>query len=504
MLDAPEDPLWSFDEDALCSPFGQVTSSFDYKVLNDPIHGHIQVPKSIMQLVDTPEFQRLRDLKQLGTLYFVFPGAHHNRFEHSIGTSYLAGKLINRLKCEQPELHITDRECYLIQVAGLAHDLGHGPFSHLFDSRVIPALAPGRNWSHEAGSEMMLEKLINDNGLEFDTREVKFLKDVISGVIPKQHDQRYLYQIISNSCFSVDVDKFDYLSRDCLYLGVKHSYDSSRLLNFSKVINGNICFHAKEAYNLYELFHTRYTLHKQIYSHRVCQSVDYMISDALIAADEELGIAESIDDPDLYLHMTDYVLHTIETSKSPGLQKSRDIIKRLRKRDLYKFVEESLLDQTATQMIKYKSLRPEDIIASYTPVSPQDRLVPEDLIVADIKINYAMKDENPVNHIGFFRSWHDKHSFHIPSHKVSLLIPDQYEERMIRLFCRHKSKVQAAQSAFRQFIAAKRITSPGSKRKRYDSSQPTPLKSQCTPSSQKTPLHSKTLNFDGSPGSPCS
>lgn len=76
----------------------------------------------------------------------------------------------------------------------------------------------------------------------------------------------------------MDVDKFDYLARDCLNLGMKTSYDFSRLMLAGRVIGGEICFHAKEVYNVYEMFHTRYSLHKQVYSHRVVKAIEYMIT----------------------------------------------------------------------------------------------------------------------------------------------------------------------------------------------------------------------------------
>lgn len=74
---------------------------FDVKILNDPIHGHMELPSYCVEMIDTPQFQRLRDLKQLGTTYFIFPGASHNRFEHSIGVSHLANTLMNRFKVFQ-------------------------------------------------------------------------------------------------------------------------------------------------------------------------------------------------------------------------------------------------------------------------------------------------------------------------------------------------------------------------------------------------------------------
>uniref|UniRef100_A0AAZ1X6P1 HD domain-containing protein n=1 Tax=Oreochromis aureus TaxID=47969 RepID=A0AAZ1X6P1_OREAU len=113
-----------------------------HQVFNDPIHGHIELPPLLVKIIDTPQFQRLRNIKQLGGGYFVFPGASHNRFEHSIGVGYLAGELAKALKVKQPELNISDRDVLCVQIAGLCHDLGHGPFSHLFDGMFNPEADP--------------------------------------------------------------------------------------------------------------------------------------------------------------------------------------------------------------------------------------------------------------------------------------------------------------------------------------------------------------------------
>uniref|UniRef100_A0A3Q3GDI9 HD/PDEase domain-containing protein n=1 Tax=Labrus bergylta TaxID=56723 RepID=A0A3Q3GDI9_9LABR len=93
-------------------------------VFNDPIHGSIELHPLLIKIIDTPQFQRLRFIKQLGGVYFVYPGASHNRFEHSIGVGYLAGKLAEALRSRQPELNITERDVLCVQIAGLCHDLG--------------------------------------------------------------------------------------------------------------------------------------------------------------------------------------------------------------------------------------------------------------------------------------------------------------------------------------------------------------------------------------------
>lgn len=93
-----------------------------------------------------------------------------------------------------------------------------------------------------------------------------------------------MFDIVANKKNSVDVDKFDYIERDTYNLGLRSSYDPKRLLVYSRVINNEICYHQKEVYNVYEMFHTRYTLFKQIYTHRVGKSIELMIVDAFMAA----------------------------------------------------------------------------------------------------------------------------------------------------------------------------------------------------------------------------
>ena len=98
-----------------------------------PIHGIIGITPLMKKIIDTPEFKRLHGLRQLGAAYLVYPSANHTRFEHSIGVAHLAGIMIKHLQQNQPELEITDRTIELVQIAGLVHDIGHGPFSHMYD-----------------------------------------------------------------------------------------------------------------------------------------------------------------------------------------------------------------------------------------------------------------------------------------------------------------------------------------------------------------------------------
>ncbi|XP_037832976.1 deoxynucleoside triphosphate triphosphohydrolase SAMHD1-like [Kryptolebias marmoratus] len=96
-----------------------------YKVFNDPIHGHVELHPLLVRFIDTPQFQRLRNIKQLGGTYFVYPGASHSRFEHSIGVAFLAGQLVQHLREKQSELEISERDVLCVQIAGLCHDFCH-------------------------------------------------------------------------------------------------------------------------------------------------------------------------------------------------------------------------------------------------------------------------------------------------------------------------------------------------------------------------------------------
>ena len=110
-----------------------MAESFE-KTIYDPIHGYIHMSGNCLNIIDSVYFKRLQNIKQTGLLYHVFPGATHTRFEHSLGVAYLGEKLMVNLMHKQPHLKITPRMIEMVKIAGLCHDLGHGPFSHMFDN----------------------------------------------------------------------------------------------------------------------------------------------------------------------------------------------------------------------------------------------------------------------------------------------------------------------------------------------------------------------------------
>lgn len=249
----------------------------------------------------------------------------------------------------------------------------------------VLASRPDVEFHHEEMSKRMLEYLVDDNSIDMEREDIKFVQELIEGVPSKANeDRRWMYEIVSNSRNSVDVDKFDYLARDCYNLGIKSSYDFSRLMKFSRVINNEVCFHSKEVYNMYEMFHTRYSLFKQVYSHRVGKAIEYMVSDALLHADPYLKISERVRSPETYCYLTDSILTQIEASTAPELAKSRSIIKRLRKRELYRMADEIIVP--SHKLGTFPNVTVEGIL-EYKPAD--SNLVPDDIIVDIFTCNYG-------------------------------------------------------------------------------------------------------------------
>ncbi|CAI7999444.1 Deoxynucleoside triphosphate triphosphohydrolase SAMHD1 [Geodia barretti] len=167
------------------------------KIINDPIHGHIQLDSILIKIIDTPQFQRLRDIKQLGCTYRVFPGASHNRFEHAIGACHLAGELVEVIRNLQTDVYtgnmpiVTPVDALCVKIAALCYNLGYGPFSHVFDEMCAEKIS---GWSVEKASVVMFQCIINANEneklrrslrqLEVNDAELRFIEALIDQSLP--------------------------------------------------------------------------------------------------------------------------------------------------------------------------------------------------------------------------------------------------------------------------------------------------------------------------------
>ncbi|XP_047708195.1 deoxynucleoside triphosphate triphosphohydrolase SAMHD1 isoform X1 [Prionailurus viverrinus] len=456
------------------------------KVINDPIHGHIELHPLLIRIIDTPQFQRLRYIKQLGGSYYIFPGASHNRFEHSLGVGYLAGCLVRALREKQPELQISERDVLCVQIAGLCHDLGHGPFSHMFDGRFIPLARPDVEWTHEQGSVKMFEHLVNSNGLKavmehyglIPEEDICFIKEQITGPLEspikdslwpykgRPKEKSFLYEIVANKRNGIDVDKWDYFARDCHHLGIQNNFDYQRFIKFARVCEVDdrkrICTRDKEVGNLYDMFHTRTSLHRRAYQHKVGNIIDTMITDAFLKADpyieivgaegKKYHISTAIDDMDAFTKLTDNIFLEILYSSDPKLNAAREILKKIECRNLYKYVGETKpKGTTKIEKENYKSL-PEDLADS----KPKDILIEtelkaEDFIVDVINMDYGMEDKNPIDHVRFYCKSDLSKAVRITKDQVSELLPERFAEQLIRVYCK-KTDAKSLFAAHQYFV----------------------------------------------------
>lgn len=289
------------------------------KIFNDPIYGYIEIPSYCIQIIDTPFFQRLRYLKQLGCTYFVFHGANHTRFEHSIGVCYLAGEWIKHLKKIQPELQITDEDIKIVQISGLLHDIGHGPLSHTFET-FINMTRPGIDYRHENMSIQIVKAIFSSY-----EGDVSYIESIVSNIIVGLPIAKsFLGQIINNTINGIDADKLDYFTRDSQCTSFKIGCDWKRIIYESRVIDNEIVFPKKLVGDIWNLYQTRFRLYKDLYFHKTVRIIERHLVEALIIADKHnvfsfkgLKLSESINDINSFLYTQDDIIGQMERCNIP-------------------------------------------------------------------------------------------------------------------------------------------------------------------------------------------
>lgn len=248
-------------------------------------------------------------------------------------------------------------------MAGLMHDLGHGPFSHAFDRGVIPTLLrlKGRtaadidNWTHERASVLLLDHMIETHSLpvEDDEFDPQFIKDLIlcEDHKEKYQEKKWMFEIVANKRNSFDVDKLDYLCRDNYHCGLNQQQghqdyiNYSQILQSSRVINNQIAYNVKVINSIKMVFDLRFEMFRAIYNHKRAQALDLMYRDVLVNADPKFRFLENLNDPEHYRNWTDLIVKRIERSDDIRLKKSKEIITRIQSRDLFQYVDGFFLER---------------------------------------------------------------------------------------------------------------------------------------------------------------
>ncbi|MEM3665678.1 MAG: HD domain-containing protein [Candidatus Bathyarchaeia archaeon] len=288
--------------------------------IKDPVHGYVYITEFEKQIIDSYPIQRLRRLRQLSGAEYVYPGANHTRFEHSVGVMYLAGKVVENPNIVQ---QINEEEAEMARIAALLHDVGHGPFSHVFEHLLDKKLGK----THEDMTEWIIMKSELKDLLGKSEYNLKEVGKLAAGRAETR--KAFLNQIISSA---VDVDKLDFVVRDTHHTGAEYGYvDVFRLIHALDVLGENLAVDLGALSALESFIIARIESFKSIYFHRVGRAAQIMLAMAMEKADEELGLT-SFKTPEDYLAMDDYTVWT----RLKQCKKSSEIIENLERRRMLK------------------------------------------------------------------------------------------------------------------------------------------------------------------------
>jgi len=313
----------------------------------DPIHDFVRVYDNELKIIDTPIFQRLRRIRQLSGAHLIYPGAQHTRFEHSLGVMHIAS-MAGQALAEKGVVSFDDIQN--LRLAGLLHDIGHGPFSHLFEEIFVEK----RKISHEdLGRDIILKTEIGDiiskNGfdkklitkLAFGDSKLQFMNEVISGAL--------------------SADMMDYLLRDGYFTGAEHAkIDHHRLTHSLDVYKNKLALDKSSLVNFETMMISRYQMFKAVYFHKTVRAGEVMLLEAIDLAEGELGLSSM--NLDEYLKLSDDVILAKLLNlpeHNSKLKASKKIATDYLNRNLFKSVFESTLTGKAITKKRMQELRGE-------------------------------------------------------------------------------------------------------------------------------------------------
>ena len=343
--------------------------------ITDPIHDFIRLNKTEHQIIDTPVFQRLRRIKQLSGAHLTYPGAQHTRFEHSLGVLHIASMAASSLNSKG--LMSTD-DIENIRLAALLHDIGHGPFSHLFEE----VLQRKKQSHEEIGKQIILKSEIGDI-----ISKSGYDKKLIHNLAVGQSRMQYLNEIVSGA---LSADMMDYLLRDGYFTGAEHAkIDHHRLTHSLDVYKNKLALDSSALVNFETMMISRFQMFKAVYFHKTVRAGEVMLLEAMSLAGNELGLSSL--KMDEYVKLTDEVILEKLMSlpeTSSDLKAARKIATDYQDRKLFKCVfERSLsgkslskkrLDEIKQKIAKKSKINPNQIFidtstTSSIPLTPSKK-----------------------------------------------------------------------------------------------------------------------------------
>ena len=319
----------------------------------DPIHDFIRVYDHELAIIDNPIFQRLRRIRQLSGAHLTYPAAQHTRFEHSLGVMHIASQAGHALH-EKGILKSDDIET--LRLSGLLHDIGHGPFSHLFEEIIQE-----KKISHEDfGREIILKSEIGDS-----LSKNGFDKKLITKIAFGDSKFQYMNEIVSGA---LSADMMDYLLRDGYFTGAEHArIDHKRITQSLDVHKKKLALERSALYSFESMMHSRYQMFKAVYFHKTVRAAEVMLLEALRLSDDEFGFTNF--NVNEFVNLTDeYVLSTLISSKSSKLKRARQLAEDYQNRKLLKCVFERIL----TGKANLKKIRTDELRTSISKKSKID------------------------------------------------------------------------------------------------------------------------------------
>ncbi len=425
----------------------------DYVIqINDPIHGFIGLTDLETKIVNSSAYQRLRRIKQLSGGHFVYPTAEHSRFGHCIGAMHIAGQMGAQIL---GQIGLDDEAIQEVRLAGLLHDIGHGPYSHVFEEVLMET----RQMTHEDVTDWIIREseigdLIEDGGLS---------KEKIAKLVRGETTDKMELLLSSIAAGQVDADKMDYLLRDSFYCGVNYGLvDIQRLIDSAEVSDDYKIEFSIAARGALEAFLVaRYEMFLNVYYHKTVRSVEVMLVKLIDSANKLLHFT-SFRTPEDFLDMDDYSLisqvRNIKASDSAEAAEVVRLIDSLDSRRLYKPAFEKVLhtrDRFVSKVLTKKKVREslQEEIASIAKV-------PADDVIVDVptlpSVPYNPSQGDPME-IGIFEF--------VEGEKVSRCLSDfsNIAEMMkvyldvirVYTFDRHRFKVEhAAREVFQELPPA--------------------------------------------------
>ncbi|KAG2487912.1 hypothetical protein HYH03_013492 [Edaphochlamys debaryana] len=453
----------------------------DVLKFQDPVFGPFSLRSYCKGVIDSAPFQRLRNLYQLGVTRFVFAGATHSRFEHSLGCAHKAYKVAAHTFKTQGGLRAGDAWGYgvdmeeddvrIVTLAGLCHDLGHGPLSHPFD-KLMQRLGV-KDWRHEEMSGRLVQYMVDECGLELQREDdVRRITELIEGEPrgahppapmaegqPGRAGRRFLFDIVANKRNGVDVDKMDYLKRDAQACGVAHGCNVERLLQkySTKVLEDELCYDYSEYLTVLKLFRTREDLYREVYTLHTCKAIELMAVDALAAAEPLLGIAERVREPQTFISLDDTILTKLQhyrtdhrgkldDAQDKALRAAEAILHRLEGRQLYRFGNQFTVPPEFLVDSRWDSMKKRftaEEVASHGGSGSGDipgGLTAADVIVDENKIDHTKGDKNPAELVGFFNHPTPNVLGRIDRNQIVGIMPQIFQERVLRVFTPHQDE----------------------------------------------------------------